>query len=155
MGLARSSPKPFMSNESNLVWAPLKKELDIRYADYQRFEDKLASGIPDVNICLYYTSQLTIEWWLELKYAAKAEEGKTFKPGLRKEQRVWLRRGMRKGRVCGVLCRVGKLWYLWTRATDVDFLYVGVDWSLISSVAKVFSSPQKLVDYLAGGRPDV
>lgn len=63
--------------------------------DWQRIEDKMSVGIPDVNAIANGR-----EWWLELKYIRNAPVRKV-DLGIRPEQALWLRKRWRcKQNVC-------------------------------------------------------
>lgn len=76
---------------------------------YQRFEDSISEGIPDVNVCvggneLWYEMKFLPEWPKRESTGVKIK----FQPG----QVPWLTLGERAGRECYVLLRVGKTEYL-------------------------------------------
>lgn len=99
-------------NENTLVWAPLRNEL-IKLGSavhYQRFEDKLTPGIPDLNIKF----RNGLEAWVELKYVVAPAPSNIVNIGLRREQYIWMREGKLAGRLCYLLARIGSIWYLWS-----------------------------------------
>lgn len=90
--------------------------------DWQRFEDKLSVGIPDVNAIAN-----GVEWWLELKQM-DAMPPRRIDIGLRPEQKVWLQRSARVGRRVAVLVAIkGHGYYflppmsIWVKSIDVAY----------------------------------
>ena len=147
-----------MKPETALVWDPIKKELDRLGWHYQRFEDKLSPGIPDLNICIPAMCRIcgSQEWWLELKWLASLPEKLGSTPvvvGLRKEQRLWLRAAARAGRNCAVVCRVAGMWWVWPvkSEADADTLYEGKRWSVLRSIGHQAQSPEHLMGRLSQG----
>lgn len=84
------------------AWSTLRKNLD---GSKQRFEDKLAAGIPDTN---WKSAELDCDVWLEGKHLKDWPVRPTtpVRVGLRKEQALWLKLRKRVGGKCFVWVRV-------------------------------------------------
>jgi len=67
-------------------------------ADVQRIEDKLSSGVPDINVCFHG------DFWIELKEGARTTKG-NFRIQFRPYQLPWLCRRIRAGGACFVIVR--------------------------------------------------
>lgn len=90
--------------------------------DWQRLEDKLSVGIPDINAVA--NGQ---EWWLEAKYM-DAMPPRRMNAGLKPAQKIWLQRSAKVGRRTGMLLGVrghGNYFIppvsLWVGAIDVAY----------------------------------
>lgn len=94
-------------SESKNVWHPLKRALDNRNWAYQRLEDRITPGIPDVNVHVPDLGDV----WIELK-EIEQKSANSFLVGLEREQFIWLRQGILDGRKCGLLGRLGNDWLL-------------------------------------------
>jgi len=128
-------------DERRLVWAPLKRALDELHWHYQRIEDKLTPGIPDVNI---HTPRGDV--WVELKYAKLL--GATITLGLRPEQYLWLRAGLQAGRRCYLLARVGCFWWIWNDLLSLERSKHNCCWSLLRRRARRFDTPGEAIKEL-------
>lgn len=90
-------------------WRSCKKELDRRKnagdkIHYQRFEDSMTGGIPDLNICFG-----GVETWVELKAVEWPKRPTTpVRLGLRTDQSLWLNGRQRNGGRALVLAKVGR-----------------------------------------------
>lgn len=89
----------------NGMWLYMRKLFPQQgHGDWQRIEDSLSKGVPDVNYCI-----AGVEGWIELKYIE--EWPKRDKTPVRfrwtKEQRIWAGRRLRAGGVVWVLLKVG------------------------------------------------
>ena len=97
------------------MWGTMRDKLNKLGAHYQRFEDKLAEGIPDVNVKL---PGVEVERWVELKHISgwPKRENTLVTPGdLRPAQVVWLTVGQRVGRDVRIVLRVGlERWLVFT-----------------------------------------
>lgn len=92
-----------------------KKYVDVLKpnAHWQRFEDSLQSGIPDINVCYYGE-----EYWLEAKLmeVEKLPKKSTtpIRIGLSAEQACWLEERAAAGGRTAVLLKLGRVWYLFS-----------------------------------------
>ncbi len=102
-------------SERRNSWPRLKAELDKRRWHYQRIEDKLTPGIPDLNI--HVPGQGDV--WIELKYldTLPRTDNNKVTIGLSREQFIWLRDASQAGRTVWLMARIGRDWYGWK---DVD-----------------------------------
>ncbi len=107
-----------MTKESRLAWGPLKVELDKLGWHYQRLEDKLTPGIPDLNIHIPKRGDV----WVELKCISLPLYPIIINTkiciGLRPEQYIWLRDAAKAGRKCCLVARIGPVWYIWNDAAS-------------------------------------
>lgn len=90
--------------------------------DWQRLEDKLSLGIPDINAIA--NGQ---EWWLEAKYLDSLPQ-RRIDVGLRPEQKIWLQRGHKVGRRTALIVHIkGSGYYfippmsVWCKSIDVSY----------------------------------
>jgi hypothetical protein len=91
-----------------------KKHVDRLGAHWQRFEDSLSVGIPDINIC--YKGK---EVWIEAKQFDESKlpkrERTPVRIGLSAEQCLWLTQRRMAGGHVAVLLKLGRTWYLFRR----------------------------------------
>lgn len=134
-------------SEASSTWSGLKKGLDELKWDYQRFEDKLTKGIPDVN---FHTPQQG-DVWVEMKFMDKvpANPKAITQIGLRREQYIWLYNGHRAGRRCHVLAKVGRSWFLWSEPGSWLLCRDGAPWHTLIAKALVFSDAHAVLCHLA------
>lgn len=110
------------------AWATLRQHIP---GHIQRFEDKLASGIPDANFCWN-----GYETWLEGKFLKEypKRDSTLIKLGLRKEQRVWARQRSREGGVIILWARVPDGWRFWMESclstAQFDAVYEGIPYGI-------------------------
>jgi hypothetical protein len=121
--------------ESTRVWAPLKRALDALRWDYQRIEDKLTPGIPDVNILVPRQGEV----WVELKHCAAPGPKGTVAIGLRKEQFIWMRDGKKAGRKVYLFARVGQPFYCWQDEASWEAAKHPTDWQSLLRKAHRFN----------------
>lgn len=95
-------------SEKASVWRALKLELDRRGWAYDRIENKVNLGMPDVNVHVPEVG----DFWIELKFCRTPDNQISL--GLRKEQRNWLIEAHQAGRRVVLLARVGKEWWAWS-----------------------------------------
>ncbi len=93
------------------TWRNVKRFLDEtpRTLHYQRIEDKLQTGIPDLNLAYHGH-----ECWIEFKHldAFPKRISTSVHIGLTKEQVVWLKLRVLAGGLVYVLVQVGRKYYL-------------------------------------------
>lgn len=132
-----------MGKEASLTWAPLQKELIKLNWHYQRLEDKLALGVPDLNIHIPNGPDV----WLELKYANCPKDPTlgSIEIGLRREQYIWLRNARRAGRICYLLARAGSSWHLWGQQEDWEAAKHPCPWFAIKRNSRMYLSPADLL----------
>lgn len=141
--------------ESSLVYGPIRKELNRLKWPFDRIESPIEPGIPDLNIGMPGKP----DWWLELKYVdagalvSSPEERWRIDVGLRREQFVWLRQAVRRGRSCGVVLRLGDNWYLFTSIEAWEMMKSASPWSALQAYALQFKTAGALLQYLSTVRP--
>lgn len=109
-----------MSESSS--WYTLRRYLirELTGCDIQRIEDKLASGIPDANVC--WAGR---EFWLEGKQLRDLPARSTtyVRPELRPDQRNWIKRRKDAGGTAFVWLRVNNVgWWLFTGILEIERL---------------------------------
>lgn len=114
-----------MSESSS--WQTLRKYLirDLKGCDIQRIEDKLATGVPDANVC--WEGQ---EFWLEGKHLRElpARSNTRVRPNLSAEQCSWLVTRRAAGGLTFVWLRVNNFgWWLFSNPRDQARLHGGKD----------------------------
>lgn len=95
-------------SESSSAWSILKRELDRRNWIYDRIENRVVLGMPDVNVHVPQVGDL----WVELKFV-RVPLGKRVNVGLSKEQFNWLCQNTQAGRRAVLVARIGMHWYKW------------------------------------------
>ncbi len=132
-----------MGKESSLVWTPIAGEIKKRGWHAQRFEDKAAVGIPDVNIHIPNFGDV----WLELKYVdTPAPSSKVIDIGLRREQYIWLKEGKEAGRDCRLVARIGDMWYFWRDTKSWELCKRSNPLAEVMRRAIPVNGPQNLLD---------
>jgi hypothetical protein len=125
-------------NEANSTWKPLRTALVAVRWHFQRLEDAITRGIPDVNIHLPGGP----DWWLELKCTVSGPVT------LRPEQYVWLLKASAAGRKVGVLVRYGPRWYLFTSPARWKALRAGEHVDKTKARPWVGNGPSSVLEYL-------
>jgi hypothetical protein len=81
-------------------------------AQWQRIEDSLSVGVPDIYCCISGISS-----WIEAKYVDPDKLPKRpdtpVRIGLKPEQALWLRNHALAGGHAYVLCKIGREWLCW------------------------------------------
>jgi penicillin-binding protein-related factor A (putative recombinase) len=117
-----------MMGSEKQTWRNVKRFLDEtpRTLHYQRIEDKLQTGIPDLNLAYHGH-----ECWIEMKYLESFPKRRStpIRIGLTKEQALWLKRRAAVGGSVFVLVQIAREYYMfWIRdALLVDQLQAGID----------------------------
>ena len=107
-----------MGSETSL-WNTFKRNMK-PYGVYDRHEDKLNLGVPDVS----YVMRNRISGWIELKYVVEypKRENTLFRiKHFTQEQKAWLRRRGTAGDNCWLLLQVGRHYWLfdWQGAQSI------------------------------------
>ena len=107
----------------NSLWATFKKNM--RVGVFDRHEDKLNLGVPDVS----YVVGKGSTGWIELKHVHQEDLPKRVDTifsikHFTREQKFWLRRRGHAGDNCWVLLQVGRDYYLfdWNKAQRINTL---------------------------------
>lgn len=127
------------------AWATLRANFAERQCHIQRFEDKLAHGIPDSNIC--YQGR---EFWLEGKFLRSYPKRVTTRVqiGLRPDQCNWLTARKRAGGVCVVWVREQRGWrYVTDNFNDLRDGIPLREWNQ-DFIGPVFKTSSAMVDDL-------
>lgn len=133
-------------SESN-AWVTMRKYLlkKMHTIDIQRIEDKLMTGIPDVNCCWRGK-----EFWLEGKNLDELPVRDTtkVKVGLRQDQLTWLLRRRESGGIVLVWVRVKHVgWWIFTPPYFED-LVNGIEKSVFMSHSQFFKTTDEAVDWI-------
>lgn len=107
----------------NSLWKTFKKNM-ASYGEFDRHEDLLSKGVPDVSYVMYGG---IAGGWIELKHAHKppVRERTIFKiKHFTKEQKDWLKRRGKAGDKCFVLLQVDRVYCLfnWEQAQAINTL---------------------------------
>lgn len=96
--------------EATAVWEPFRRALvKAGIIHFQRLEDSVTPGIPDVNVHIPGCG----DWWIEMKDAGESgRRAPKVNVGLSFEQRNWLRTANKGGRDVALLARIGGTWLL-------------------------------------------
>jgi hypothetical protein len=133
-------------SERRNSWPPIKIELDRRRWHYQRIEDKLTPGIPDLNIHVPGVGDV----WMELKHvdALPRYENGNIDIGLRPEQFIWLRDAKKSGRNVLLTARVGRDWYCWRDVGAWELAKHPNPWNILRKTAHRFLDVNSLIGSL-------
>jgi hypothetical protein len=139
-------------SERRNSWSPIKAELDKLRWHYQRIEDKLSPGIPDLNI---HIPRGTGDVWIELKHVDEVPryENGNIDIGLRPEQFIWLRDAKKAGRNVVLIARVGKDWYSWRDVGAWELAKHPNPWNVLRRTASRFTDVNSLLLSLVSPSP--
>jgi len=133
-----------MITSERAFWKKIKAELNSRKIGYQRFEDMLSEGIPD--LCVFVGGSTV---WIELKYKKLPKRPTTkIKVGLRPAQRVWLTKASRRGIESYVLTLLSDGNTVLHEAGNCAALYEGRCIKELYEIASASGSIKDAVDFI-------
>jgi len=135
-----------MINSEKTFWKSIKISLKRENIIFQRFEDMLSEGIPD--LCVFVNGETV---WIELKYKKLPVRKSTkIKVGLRPAQRVWLHKANNSNIKSYIMTMLDNGVVMLHSSCYASILYDGLDMEKLNEVACVASSINDCIKYIKG-----